>query len=117
MLTWVGIEEERAAYLGDHKNVLAELADPSTDDWPLVRAAFLHIANSDNLDSEYSRWLGQEISTSFETDALDNLRYLTLYTQRDRPDLRYTWRKGSPSPTRFLPGKQPTTIAVPLWLH
>ena len=85
MLTWVGIEEERAAYLGDYRNVLAELADPSTDDWPLVRAALLHIAHSDNLHSEYSRWLGQEISTGFEADAGDNLRYLTLYTQRDRP--------------------------------
>ena len=86
MLTWVGIEEARAAYLGDYRNVLAEMADPSTDDWPLVRAALLHIAHPNNLDSEYSRWLGQEISTSFESDAVDNLRYLTLYTQRDRPD-------------------------------
>ena len=88
MLTWVGIEEERAACLSDYRNVLEELADPSADDWPLARAALLHIARSDTLDSEYSRWLGQEISTSFETDALDNLRYLTLYTQRDRPDPR-----------------------------
>ena len=88
MLTWVGIEEERAASLGDFRNVMEELADPSPDDWPLVRAALLHIAQSDNLQSEYSRWLGQEISTGFETDACDNLRYLTLYTQRDRPDPR-----------------------------
>ena len=44
MLTWVGIEEARAAYLGDYRNVLAAMADPSTDDWPLVRAALLHIS-------------------------------------------------------------------------
>jgi len=28
MLNWVGIEEVRAAYLGDYRNVLSELADP-----------------------------------------------------------------------------------------
>ena len=28
MLTWVGIEEERAAYLADYNNVLSELAEP-----------------------------------------------------------------------------------------
>ena len=70
MLNGVGIEEEQAAYLGDYRNVLAELADPSADDWPLARAALLHIAHSDNLHAEHNRWLGQEISTRFETDAL-----------------------------------------------
>ena len=62
MLTWVGIEEERAAYLADYNNVLSELADPSADDWPLARAALLHMAHADDLQSEYSRWLRQEIS-------------------------------------------------------
>ena len=44
MLTWVGIEEERSVYLGDYNNVVRDLADPSLDDWALVRAAMLHIA-------------------------------------------------------------------------
>ena len=52
MLTWAGIEEERAVYLGDYNNVVRDLADPSLDDWALVRAAMLHISFSEDLQLE-----------------------------------------------------------------
>ena len=54
MLTWVGIEEERAVYLGDYKSVFQDLADPSPDDWALLRAAMLHIARSEDLHLEHN---------------------------------------------------------------
>ena len=85
MLTWVGIGEERALYLGDYRNVVRDLADPSPDDWALVRAAMLHIAHSDNLHLEHNQWLGQEIFASFEKYAHHYLYYLNLDTRRDRP--------------------------------
>ena len=113
MLIWVGIEEERAACLGDYRNVLAELADPSKDDWPLVRSALLHIAHSDNLHSEHSRWLGQQITTSFDTDARDSLRYVMLNTQRGRPDPQPKLQERTPPTIGSPPGRQPTTTAVP----
>ena len=103
MLNWVGIEEVRAAYLGDYRNVLPELADPSADDWPLVRADLIHIAHSDNLHSVHNRWFGQEISTRFETDALDHLHYLTLDTRRDRPDPRLHLQERYPVQHQITP--------------
>ena len=84
MLTWVGIEEERSVYLGDYNNVVRDLADPSLDDWALVRAAMLHIACSEDLRFEHNRWLGQEIFESFK-EAQHHLYCLTLDTRRDRP--------------------------------
>lgn len=103
MLTWADTDEERAAYLSDYENALAELADPSTDDWLLVRAALLHVAHSDNLQSEHNRWLGEEISTRFGTDAIDQLYVLTLYTQRDRPDPQLHFYEGYPVQHQITP--------------
>ena len=84
-LTWVGIDEDRAVYLGAYSNVLRDLAEPSPDDWDLLRAAMLHIAFSEGLNMEHNRWLGEEILASFERDAERRLYYLTLDTRRDRP--------------------------------
>ena len=85
MLTWVGIEEERSVYLGDYNNVVRDLADPSLDDWALLRAAMLHIARSEDLHLEHNQWLGIEIFTSFEKKAKHDLHYLVLDSRRDRP--------------------------------
>ena len=84
-LTWVGIEEDRAVHLAAYNNVLRGLADPSRDDWALLRAAMLHIALSESLNREHNRWLGEEIFASFEKEAQDCLYDLTLDTRRDRP--------------------------------
>ena len=84
-LTWVGIEEDRAVHLGAYNSVLRDLADPSPEDWDLLRAAMLHIALSENLNLEHNRWLGEEILASFEKEAQDCLYYLTLDTRGDRP--------------------------------
>ena len=84
-LTWAGIEEERAVYLGDYTNVVRDLADSSPEDWDLVRAAMLHIAHSEGLCHEHNRWLGQEILDTFEQEAQHHLYCLTLDTLRDRP--------------------------------
>ena len=89
MLTWVGIEEKRAVYLGAYNNVLRDVADPSPDDWDLLRAAMLHIASSESLNMEHNRWLGEEIFASFEKEAERHLYYLTLDTRRDRPAPRF----------------------------
>ena len=88
-LTRDGVEEDRAAHLGIYDNVLQDLADPAPDDWALLRAAMLHIALSQSLDKEHNRWLGEEIFAKFETDAEDQIYYLTLETQRDRPAPRF----------------------------
>ena len=88
-LTWVGIEEDRAVYLGSYRNVLRDLADPSPDDWELLRAAMLHVALSESLNKEHSRWLGEEIFAGFEKEAQQCLYYLTLDTMRDGPALRF----------------------------
>ena len=88
-LTWVGIEEDRAVHFGAYNNVLRDLADPSPDDWALLRAAMLHIAFSESLNLEHNRWLGEEIFASFEKEAQDYLYYLTLDTRRDRPTPRF----------------------------
>ena len=88
-LSWAGIEEERAVYLGDYNNVVRDLADLPSDDWDLVRAAMLHIARSEDLHLEHNRWLGQEIFASFEKEARHPLYYLTLKTRRDRPVPRF----------------------------
>ena len=85
MLTWVGIEEDRAVYLAAYKNVLRDLADPFQIDWALLRAAMLHIASSESLNLEHSRWLGEEIYASFEQETQQRLYYLTLDTRRERP--------------------------------
>ena len=85
MLTWVGIEDELAAHLGNYKNVLADLSSPSAEDWPLVRAALLHISQSDSLSLDHNRWLGEEIFAGFEEKGKDYLYYLTVDTRRDRP--------------------------------
>ena len=84
-LTWVGIDEDRADYLGWYNNVLRGLADPPPDDWALLRAAMLHIALSESLNSEHNRWLREEIFASFEREAERHLYYLTMDTRRDRP--------------------------------
>ena len=84
-LTWVGIDEDRADYLGWYNNVLRGLADPPPDDWALLRAAMLHIALSESLNSEHNRWLREEIFASFEKEAERHLYYLTMDTRRDRP--------------------------------
>ncbi len=89
MLTWVGIEEDRAAHLAAYNNVLRDLADPSPDDWALLRAAMLHITFSEGLNMEHNRWLGEEIFASFEREAERHLYYLTLDTRRDRPAPRF----------------------------
>ena len=88
-LTWVGIDEDRADYLGEYNNVLQDLADPSPDDWDLLRAAMFHIAFSESLNMEHNRWLGEEIFASFKRDAERRLYYLTLDTRRDRPVPRF----------------------------
>ena len=88
MLTWVGIEEERAVYLCDYNNVVRDLANPSPDEWALVRAAMLHITHSEDLRLEHNRWLGQQIFGSFEKEAQNQLYDLVLETRRDRPDPR-----------------------------
>ena len=88
-LTWVGIDEDRADYLGEYNNVLQDLADPSPDDWGLLRATMHHIAFSESLNMEHNRWLGEEIFASFEREAERNLYYLTLDTRRDRPAPRF----------------------------
>ena len=84
-LAWGGIEEERAAYLGDYTNVVRDLADSSSDDWDLVRAAMLHIAHARELDREHNRRIGEKILSCFEQEARDYLYYLTRDTWRDRP--------------------------------
>ena len=48
-LTWAGIEEERAVYLGACTNVVRDLTDSSPEDWDLVRAAMLHLAHFEGL--------------------------------------------------------------------
>ena len=88
-MTWVGIEEDRAVHLGAYSNVLRDLAEPSPDDWDLLRAAMLHIAFSESLNLEHDRWLGEEIFASFEKEAQDCLYYLTLDTRGDRPAPRF----------------------------
>ena len=88
-LVRAGIEEERSALLGDYRNVLRGLADRSLEDWALLRAAMLHIARSESLKSGFSQWLGEEISTRFETEAKSPLYYLTLETQGDGPVARF----------------------------
>lgn len=85
MLTWVGIEDELAAHLCDYKNVLADLSNPSAENWPLVRAALLHISQSDSLSLDHNRWLGEEIFTGFDEKGKDYLYYLTPDTRQDRP--------------------------------
>ena len=87
-LSWAGIGEELAVYLADHNNVVRDLADCSPEDWTLVRAARHHIAGSEILDREYSRWLGREILASFEQEAHDHLLDLVQETRSDRPVLR-----------------------------
>ena len=89
MLTWVGIEEERAVYLCNYNNVVRDLANSSPDEWALVRAAMLHIAHSEDLRLEHNRWLGQQIFASFEKEAQHHLYDLVLETRRDRPDPRF----------------------------
>ena len=89
MLRRVGIEEDRAVYLGAHDNVLRDLADPSSDDWALLRAAMLHIAFSESLHLEHNRWLSEKIFASFEREAERHLYYLTLDTRHDRPAPRF----------------------------
>ena len=86
-LSRAGIEEQRAAHLADHNNVVRDLADCSADDWALVRAARHHIAGSENLDGMYSRWLGQEILACFEQETHYDLLDLVLETRSDRPVL------------------------------
>ncbi len=88
-LTWIGIGENRAVYLGGYNNVLRDLADPSPDDWDLLRAAMLHIAFSESLNMEHNQWLGEEIFASFEREAERRLYYLTLDTRCDRPTPRF----------------------------
>ena len=88
-LTWVGIDEDRADHLAEYNNVLNGLADPSPDDWDLLRAAMLHIAFSESLNMEHNRWVGEEIFASFEREAERHLYYLTLDTRRDRPAPRF----------------------------
>ena len=95
-LTRVGVEEDRAVHLGAYDNVLRELADPSPDDWALLRAAMLHVALSESLNREHSRWLGEEIFARFERDAERHLYYLTLDTQRDRPAPRFDLKEQFP---------------------
>ena len=95
-LTRVGIEEQRSAFLGDYKNVLQSLADRSLEDWVLLRAAMLHIARCETLNSEYSHWLGKEISDRFEMEAKPLLYYLTLETRRNRPVPRFDTREVFP---------------------
>ena len=84
-LKYVGIGEERALYLGDYKKVVRDLADPSPEDWTLVRAAMLHIAGSEGLRMEHNRWLGQEIFDNFEKKAQYHLHDVIASTRRDRP--------------------------------
>ena len=84
-LTYVGIDGERAVYLGDYANVVRDLADPSPDDWGLVYAALLHIVHSERYPHEHNRWLGQEISASFKREAQYPLHHLISETRRDRP--------------------------------
>lgn len=84
-LTRAGIEEQRSAFLSDYKNVLLGLGDRPPEDWALLRAAMLHIARSETLNSEYSHWLGKEIWDSFESEAKSRLYYLTLETRDSRP--------------------------------
>ena len=86
MLKWVGINDDQATHLGDYRNVLADLSEPSVDNWSLARAALLHVSQSDSLSLEHNRWLGEEIITGFEKNAQDYLYYLTLDTRRDRPN-------------------------------
>ena len=89
MLTWAGIEEERAVYLCDYNNVVRDLANPSPDEWTLVRAAMLHITHSEDLRLEHNRWLGEQILGSFVKEAQHHLYDLVLETRRDRPDPRF----------------------------
>ena len=89
MLTWVGVEEERAVYLCDYNNVVRDLANPSPDEWALARAAMLHMTHAEDLRFEHNRWLGQQIFGSFEREAQDQLYDLVLETWRDRPDPRF----------------------------
>ena len=89
LLTRVGIEEERAVYLCDYNNVVRDLANPSPDEWAVVRAAMLHITLSEDLRLEHNRWLGQQIFGSFEKEAQNQLYDLVLETRLDRPDPRF----------------------------
>ena len=98
MLKGVGIDDDRAAHLGDYRNVLAELSDPSADNWPLARAALLHVSQSDSLSFEHNQWLGEEIITGFEKDAQDYLYYLTLDTRRNRPNPQVHLHERHPIP-------------------
>ena len=100
-LTWVGIDEDRAVYLGGYNNVLQDLADPSLGDWALLRAVMLHVALSESLNMEHNRWLGEEIYDSFVKDAQDYLYCLMLDTRRDRPDPRF-------DPEEMFPNHQMT---------
>ena len=88
-LTEVGIGDEGALYLSDHKNVVRDLAGPSAEDWTLLRAAMLHIALSEGLIMEHNRWLGQEIFDSFEKKAKYRLHDVISSTRRDRPLPRF----------------------------
>ena len=88
-LTWSGIDDERAEYLGDYTNVVRDLAGPSPDDWDLARAAMLHIVYSEDLRFEHNRWLGQKILTSFEQEVQNYLYYLTLETRGDCPNPQF----------------------------
>ena len=88
-LTYVGIDGERAVYLGDYANVVRDLADPSPDDWGLVYAALLHIVHSERYLHEHNRWLGQEIYASFKREAQYHLHHLISETRRNRPIPRF----------------------------
>ena len=101
-LTWAGIEEERAVYLGDFTNVVRDLTNSSPEDWDLVRAAMLHIAHIEGLCHEHNRWLGQEIFDAFEQEAQHHLYLLTVDTRRDRPTPK-------PGPQGMFPNHDMTT--------
>ncbi len=83
-LTWAGIDEDRADYLGDYKNIVRDLGNPHREDWPLLRAAMHHIAHAQQLNLEHNLWLGEEILASFGRSQYD-LQYLVLDTRSDRP--------------------------------
>ena len=88
-LTWSGIDDERAAYLGDYTNVVRDLANHDPDDWGLVRAAMLHILHSKELVFEHNRGIGQEIIACFKHKAQQPLYYLTLDTWRNQPNPQF----------------------------
>ena len=97
MLTRVGIEEERAVYLGGYKSVVQDLSDPSPEDWALLRAAMLHIARSEGLHLEHNQWLGQDIFTSFKKKAQRRLHYLVSDSRRYRPVPQFDLQEMFPS--------------------